>query len=357
MKIAMMAAWNSDSGAAIHAELIGRAWAEKGIELKVFSFYQHSFHGKVFTKDTKKEEPYVIRCFTKYGEARSEMDSVPILEADYDIFIVEDLGMLPIRQFLNLYPEIKRKAKTVNVIHDGAISEKSGFFDFKWDRVICFDERYFNFLKNVYTEKQLKIIPYPALPWNPGKKIESRRKLGLPIDKKIVFCFGQAAEYNVDIVHVIEGLSGRYDITMLVVTGLKEIRDKFKAVQVKNNADLKIINEVMGIEKLYDYLYAADCFIYNKPSKDVIVVSSAVYQCMGSGCPIIARDSNFVDCFNGQVIKYATDTELVSNIIDVFDKGPKCRAQRQAVRKHLKHYSAEHIADQYIELFEELFGK
>ena len=34
MKIAMMGAWNTDSGASIHAELIGRSWIEKGIDLK-----------------------------------------------------------------------------------------------------------------------------------------------------------------------------------------------------------------------------------------------------------------------------------------------------------------------------------
>ncbi|NVM47049.1 MAG: glycosyltransferase family 1 protein, partial [Candidatus Lokiarchaeota archaeon] len=35
MKIGLMGAWNTDSGAAMHAELIGRSFVEKGHEIAV----------------------------------------------------------------------------------------------------------------------------------------------------------------------------------------------------------------------------------------------------------------------------------------------------------------------------------
>ena len=39
MKIAMISAWNEDSGVSVHAELIGREWVNMGHTLKVGSFF------------------------------------------------------------------------------------------------------------------------------------------------------------------------------------------------------------------------------------------------------------------------------------------------------------------------------
>jgi len=128
MKIAMMGAWNTDSGASIHAELIGREWVKMGIDLKVFTFYRHAFHGMAFTR--KEDEDYVSRCFTVQGFPEPHMDTAPFLENDYDIFVAQDLGMLPREQLLDIFPYIKKKAKTINVIHDGELSTKPNFFKF-----------------------------------------------------------------------------------------------------------------------------------------------------------------------------------------------------------------------------------
>lgn len=79
MKIALMGAWNTDSGASIHAELIGRAWVEKGIDLKVFTFYRHSYHGTAITKSGEEEENYVKRCFTVYSVPTPSFTPRPFL--------------------------------------------------------------------------------------------------------------------------------------------------------------------------------------------------------------------------------------------------------------------------------------
>lgn len=48
-RIAMMTAWNTDSGVAIHAEPIGKAWIRMGYDLKVFSFVSSQpLHENVF---------------------------------------------------------------------------------------------------------------------------------------------------------------------------------------------------------------------------------------------------------------------------------------------------------------------
>ena len=79
MKIAMVSAWNEDSGASIHAELIGREWVKMGHDLKVFSFFTYDFHG---TAIVGKDEDYVVRCFTTSACESPYLDPRLILEAD-----------------------------------------------------------------------------------------------------------------------------------------------------------------------------------------------------------------------------------------------------------------------------------
>ncbi len=357
MKVAMMSAWNTDSGASIHAELIGRSFVEAGIDLKVFSFYRHSFHGTALTKRAQEEESYVNRCFTVYSALNPELDAAELLASDFDIFIVEDLGMLPMKQLLTVFPEIKKKAKTVSVVHDGELSEKKEYFKFDWDRVVCFDNRYYSFLKKVYPEDRLSIIPYPSFPFAPGDKDEARRKLGLAKDKKIVFLFGQAAEYAVNTALVLDRLSDKYDIMMLLVTESENVIRDFRHVKEKAKFDFKVVSKFLDTDLLYEYLYAADCMLYNKRSNPNVVVGSTIFQCLGSGCPILTLDSNFSYSFNNEVIKHHDFYELEENLADVFEKGPKYHAQQEATLAYLNENSARPTAEKFLELFKDLLKK
>ena len=354
MKIALMGAWNTDSGASIHAELVGRAWAEKGIDLTVFSFYRHSFHGTALTKKAKEEEPYVKRCFTVYSAPHPELDTRPILKADFDVFVVEDLGMLPMNDLLDIFPRIKEKAVTVNVIHDGELSDKPEFFKFDWDHNICFDERYYNFLKGAYPEGKLSIIPYPAAPLKTGDMMQAREELGLPKERKVVLMFGAAAEHAVNTTLVLDRLADRYDITLVLVTEIERVLEEFEKILPRVNFELKIVEQSPSLDLLYKYLYASDCLIYNKHSKPTVVVASTVFQCLGAGCPIVSLDSNFVDSFHTEIIKYHNFYQLEDNVVDVFEKGPKYQAQQTAIRLYLDEYSAEPTADKFLKLFETL---
>jgi hypothetical protein len=74
-----MGAWNTDSGASIHSELIGREWINTGHQLTVFSFYEHSIHG---TALTNKDEDFVYRCFTTSNHPNIKLDPLPFLRED-----------------------------------------------------------------------------------------------------------------------------------------------------------------------------------------------------------------------------------------------------------------------------------
>ena len=108
---------------------------------------------------------------------------------------------------------------------------------------------------------------------------------------------------------------------------------------------------------LYRYLHASDCLLYNKPSRPVVVVASTVYQCLGAGCPIVGRASNFSYPFNEEILKYRDLYEMEENIIDVFEEGEKFQRQQKAIRQYLKTKSAGPVADQFIKLFKGLLKK
>jgi len=358
MKVAMLGAWNTDSGASIHAELVGRAWKKMGIDLEVFTFYRRSFHGTALTKRAKDEEDYVNRCFTVYGIPNAEMNTEPILRSDFDIFVAQDLGMVPMRDLLAIFPEIKKKAKTINVIHDCRLSDKPEFFKFNWDHVVCFDQRYYDFLKVAYPEGRLSIIPYPSYPYAPRDKDEAREALGLPKEKKIVLVFGQAAGSALNTTLALDRLAKKYDIMLLLVTEVEIILQDFKLIKDKVDFEMKIVERSPDMELLYDYLHASDCMIYNKHSVgNLAVVGSTVFQCMGSGCPIVSLESNFVYPFNKEVIKYRNFYELEESLIDIFEKGPKYQENQKAVVDYLEDKSAEPTAERFIKLFESVLQK
>ena len=351
MRIALMGGWNLASGASIHSELLGRELA-KNNDLLVLSFYRDSSHGLCFTR---KDEKYVVRCFTKYGDKNPRLDPTPFIKKDYDLFIVEDLGMLPIELLAKIFPKIKKKAKTINVIHDGKPSSKPGFYKFDWDAVVCFDERYKNFLKKKYPKEKIHIIPYPSLPLNPGNKEKSRKQLNLPKNKKIIFLFGRlAADLTSEFIAIYK-LAFKYDILLLVVSDDKGTIAKIGKVR-DNNFELELMDKDLTLDELYQYLHASDVLLYPKPPSSHVVVSSTIFQCMGSLCPIVAYDSNFVSTFSDEIFKYKNNKELELCLSEIFKKGEKYKKVMSSVKAYLKKNSSVKVAQMFEKLFLELRG-
>ncbi|MBD3379761.1 MAG: hypothetical protein GF408_04795 [Candidatus Omnitrophica bacterium] len=355
MKIAMMGAWNTDSGASIHAELVGREWVKKGIELKVYTFYRDSYHGTSITASPEEEEEYVTRCFPVYPHQDiRKSDFSGILNSDFDIFITQDLGMLPMKYLLDIFPYVKKKARTVTVIHDNKPSDKPEFFQFAWDKVVCFDDRYFDFLKNKYPEEVISVIPYPAYPKRTGNRERARKELGLPRDKKIVLSFGQAAAYSVDTLMALDRVAKDHDILMLVVSRNSAAIESFGLVKGRPGFELRVLEEFLDHRTLFKYLHASDCLLYNKPASESAVVASTVFQCLGAGCPIVARDSSFVYSFDREVLKYRNYYELEDCVRDVLERGRRFREYQDAFDGYMEENGAHAVAGKFLQLFDEL---
>jgi len=344
MNIAMMSAWNEDSGVSIHAELIGREWVKMGHDLKVFSFFTHDFHG---TAIVGKDEDYVVRCFTTSGAKSPYLDPRPILEANFEIFVIQDLSMLPKDGLGKIFHHIQRKARTLTVIHDNGPSADPSFYQFNWDRIVCFDRRYEEFLKKYHPEEKICLIPFPCMPLRRGEKMPSRAKLGLPQDKKIILIFGQRLKEHLPILRLIREVNTHFPCLLLIVSQ-KDI-DLLKGLEM---VDMEFRKESPSIERLYDYLHASDVLIIHRSPCNGVVVSSTAYQCLGSGCPILSSNTNFFETMKDVVVTYSDFEEFKVNLMDILTEGEKYKASQSALEAFLESNSAEAIAMQYIDLFE-----
>ncbi|MFB3887844.1 MAG: hypothetical protein ACE144_21705 [Thermodesulfobacteriota bacterium] len=349
MKIAMMSAWNTDSGVSVHAELIGREWVKMGHQLQVFTFFESDFHG---TAIVGEDEGYVVRCFTTSGSADPRLDPRPILSADYDVFVAQDLGMLPKDDLAKIFHYIRRKASTVTVIHDSGPSPDPSFYQFDWDRIVCFDYRYESFLEKYHPADKICTIPFPCHPLQRGNLQEARTKLGLPNKKKIVLIFGQRVKEHLPLLPIIKEVNFHLPLLLLVVSQ-KDV-DELEGFE---GIEMEIRKESPTIASLYEYLHASDVLILHRNPCEGVVVSSAAFQCLGSGCPILARQSPFFETLGDVVVTYSDFREFKESLLDVLNGGERYQASQRSLESFIARNSVEAVARRYIYLFEAMIEK
>ena len=344
MKIGMMSSWNTDSGVAIHAEAVGKAWIEMGHELSVFTFTKEDFHGEGFTG---KDEDYVTRCF---GTRRTDyLDPTPMLKKQFDVFVVEDLRILPVDNLAKILPLIHKRAKTVHVVHENALPREAWFYQFDWDRVVYFSHRQ-NFLNSVY--ENAKMIHFPCFPVRKKDKAEARKALDLPLDKKIVYEFCQRG-YRPFLRELPDELKDEGILLVLIPPG-------YEFLEEENPPRWMIVRkeEALSHERFDDYLFASDAVILHKfQSRYRAVVSSTVFQALGTGCPIVVPgQSDFFFPFKEEVVRYADFEDLKRTLVDIFRDGKIYRAHKEVAESFVNENSTMVTAQQFIELFESLLG-
>ena len=356
MKIAIMSSWNVTSGASVHAELIGREWVKKGHKLTVFAPRNYEWTTRVDAED----EDYVVRCYDaperkssraggpreiKYSGVR-HFDSEKFLEADYDFFVVENLETLPILDLVKVYPRIRRKAKTVLVIHEGYLPQDPNFYRFEWDAVTCFDERYQRIFSQKFPREKIHIIPYPCHPIRRGSREEARSALNLPQEKKIAFSYGRQRQVEyLAYPFVMRMLSEAFPVQYIVVRsdGGLELDKEYSFVEMRM--------ENPRLDRLYSYLHAADVFLLPKFESLNIVVSSTVFLCMGAMTPCVVPDVSHVYMLNDEVFKYKDVLDLKHKISEIFKHERIVEDTLKAAEKYVNLNSSEKIVEKYVELF------
>lgn len=346
MKIAMMTPWNVACGVSIHAELIGREWVKAGHELKVFAPREED------KLPTARDEPFVSRCYSRGQDFHGGLkglwlDSEPLLKSDYQFFVAQNLELLPVPELARIFFQITTKAIRILVIHEGSKSclASSEYQTLNWDAVVCFDERYRTEFSKVFSTESIRIIPYPAQPKLLGDKEESRKKLGLPLDGRIILTYGISMQQHLPVFFAIEQLNKAFPLKYLLLAHetpaeiLNQVKAEYDFVEVREGAH--------SIEELYSYLHASDVLLLHKQSAG-LVVSSSVYLCLGSGCPIVIYEGRYTEDLGEEVFKYKDLDELQRVLIRIFEGE---RPSREAIDKFLTEKAASKVASSFIELF------
>jgi hypothetical protein len=305
MKIVMMSRWNIPCGVSLHAELIGREWVKMGHDLQVLA----PVEWEGYRCDV--DEPYVKRCYTLRNKPDYFFDPEPFLNQDCDVFVVQNLEILPMEDILKIYPFIRERAKTVFVVHEGKPPKDRMFYKFDWD-------------------------------------IEARRKLGLPLDKKIIFNYGIGIYRHLHLLPILERLNRRYPLILLTLTHIQDWYDLFEA-QKGRYQFIELRKGDIPTRELYTYLHASDALLIHKDSAEAIVVPSTANLCMGSGCPILAYATNFFETFDKEVIKYSV---LGHALVDVFEENEKIKMTLRIAEQYVRENSSYEIAKRFVELFE-----
>ncbi len=353
----MMTRWNVPSGQSSHADPLGRAWLEMGHEVKVFAPA-----GMDLSLVYQQDEPFVRRCYMQdiWGEReRSDFffDPRPFLEEDYEIFLVEMAAIMPMPELLRIFPKIKRKSKTILVVHETGLPEDPNWYKFDWDAVVCFDERYKGFLVKAFPEEKIVITPFPCHPPAHGDKKAARKLLGLPLDKKIVFAYGADSVYfHVELLPVMKRLSRDYPVLFLLLTH----HTQTAVPELKSMPEYFMVRDEMSTDdRLYTYLHASDAYVYyGRVSIDGVGVSSCVMTCLGAGRPVLVPGyCNFFDLAGKEVIKYGDFGDLEQKLRAIFDGSESVQESLAAAEEYAARYSAHEIASQFIKLFEEIRGE
>ena len=346
MKIAIMAAWNTTSGVAMHAEPVGKALRQMGHQLKVFTFLKTDYHGEGITA---KDEKYVKRCFGTRMNTNS-LDSRPLLEEDYDILLVEDIGMLPVDKLANILPVIKKKAKVIHAVHENRLTRHSWFYQFDWDKVVYFDNRQ-SFLKKLYPNAEY--VPFPCFNSRRGSKIQARKRLDLPLKKKIIYSFGHRGyhSYYRDLPPKLK----RNTILLHVVP------KGYQMLEEIHPTDWMMVRpqKVITTQQFDDYLFASDAAIFHKfQSRGHAVVSSTVYQALGAGCPIfVPKQSDFFHNWKNEIVHYRDITGLNKQLIEYMGNVKKRQNLIASAEKFVEANSPEVVARQFVDIFEEVLGR
>ena len=352
MRIAIMSPWNDCCGVSVHAELIGKAWMNQGHEIVVFAPTDERVGGRVPVET--EDERFVYRNWEmyRYGakvEDESSLDlhfdPSPIVKEDYDLFVIEKPCLTPLGKLLKIFDVVKRKATTIAVMHEGRVPKNVNFYKFDWDVITFFDERYKKLLADGIPADKTYIVPYPCHPIVEGNTQEARSKLDLPRDEdtKIILAYGIRLKNLREVFPIFEKLRKTYDVVLLMLASHEEsVR---AAMDIAREYKFTMFRkEAPPMSRLYTYFHASNAILVHKGPADYLPTSSTVHLCLGSMCPILCPDNNFVEVFDGEIMKYSNLDEMRERLVDVFE-GRNVQSILSNARKYVTRNSASNIAN------------
>lgn len=207
--------------------------------------------------------------------------------------------------------------------------------------------------------KKCEIIP-PGIDltrFNVYNKAEARKKVGLPVENRILFSIQRLAKIKgVDIIiRAFSNIVHQYDDVLLIVGGTGEEAQSLHELALK----LGISNKVRFVgfipDQILPYYYSsADIFLFHS-NYETFGITLA--EAMASGLPIIAVKStavpNVID--NGRtgiLVEPKNDQSFAAAIIELLNSEKmRVKLGEEALRVAQREYNASIIAEKYLNLF------
>jgi len=264
---------------------------------------------------------------------------------------------VPLEPLKKIFSEIKKKAKTVYVVHERRLPANPLFYEFDWDAIVCFDQRYREQWLKRFNENKIHIISYPTGHLQKGDKERARIELDLPLDKRIVLSLDWAPELHIfPIIPTLQKLNESFPFLYLVLADPKYIKADIQPLKTHKFIELR--HELATIDRIYTYLHASDVCLIHKQKKEVrkgeAVVSSSILMCMGALTPIVTSDTEFVWFFDKEVMKYSSKDELHKLLTQVFKGDEIVKETLRAAEKYAIKHSPKQIVGEFMKLFDEL---
>lgn len=191
------------------------------------------------------------------------------------------------------------------------------------------------------------------------KQIELRKKLNLPVNKKIAVAVGRFIPLKryFELIQVWKVMPEEF---VLLLIGGGEEEEKYRKCIFDNNLNNVLIENFHAKNELFEYYKASDVFVH-PTSYDVwgLVVNEA----MASGLPALVSDRCVAgielieDGENGYLVEMGNDTDMCEKTLWVLKNDVLRQKMSQNAIKTIKPYTLEHMAETQISAFKKILNE
>jgi len=353
MNVGILSRWNATCGVSLHAEMIGRELIRRGYSLTVFAPYLESAGRWWHHKLIRPDEEFVVRCYEEISPDGKEgkLDIEKVLDREIDFLIVESYEKLPYSDVEKLVKILKEKGvPSIAVIHEGDYNDIK-YEDMNiFEKVCVFDERYVKeVLKDRVKEEKVEIIPYPCYPVREGS-----RKFA---EDGVIKFFSFGRQPKEEYCPYVEGLKvfkrNFPNLKYRIVRAMEPLRVFESFIEQEER--------VLDYEEIVEELHSADFHLLPKGNTKRVVVSSTLYQVLGTLTLTVVPDNRFFETLphgkNAPVIFYKDVLELVEELKKASKDEEYRKRIKENARKFVEENSVERITDKFESLINSILVK
>jgi glycosyltransferase involved in cell wall biosynthesis len=210
---------------------------------------------------------------------------------------------------------------------------------------------------SLFKDFSVKAIPNPIdiSLFSPQNKNESRQKLGLPIDKKLILFVAakvsviwKGFSYFQESLEILKSQSTNNQLIELIILGESD-EEIIKKLPFQSYA-LGRISDVNQIVSIYS---AADVFVTSSIQENL---PNTIMEAMACGTPAVGFEVGGIPemiehCNNGFLAKYKSAESLAEGINWVLFEANQTELAKNARQKVVENYSEEVVVKQYLDIY------